>query len=169
MENTQSSFGERPEYESVRQKYHITEANVKSFGLFTLMAAALCFVLAASRAYSDTPEGLIKPPSVAEFTLWGIFSFITGIGLIRLSTWARIPAIVFSCFALVHFPMGTLFGALMLYAILNPKAAMVFSGEYKQIIANTPQVRHRTSAFCYMLLFLFIVFFIWVVVHGFSS
>ena len=41
--------------------------------------------------------------------------------------------------------MGTLIGFYMLYLLLSKKGTMVFSPEYKEIIAQTPHMKYKTS------------------------
>ena len=66
-------------------------------------------------------------------------------GLRNLRPWVRIPTIILSIIGLIGFPLGTLISAYILYLMFAAKSKMVFSPEYREIIAATPHLRYRTS------------------------
>jgi hypothetical protein len=82
---------------------------------------------------------------LTAFFLTGIAHLVLAYGLRRLRSWARWPTVVLSFIGLLGFPLGTLISALILANLLGKKAAMVFSPEYKDIIAATPHVKYKTS------------------------
>ena len=90
----------------------------------------------------------------------GILQAVTAIGLRRLQPWARIVAAILSTFGLLGIPIGTLIGAYFLYLLLSKKGSVVFSEEYKQVIAETPHLKYRTSKIVLVLLglLLFLLF-----------
>ena len=57
----------------------------------------------------------------------------------------EIPATFLSVCALFAVQLGTLIGFYMLYLLLSKKGTMVFSPEYKEIIAQTPHMKYKTS------------------------
>lgn len=57
---------------------------------------------------------------------------------------------------LLGIPIGTLISLSILYLLLSEKGRMVFSPEYKAVIAATPHVRYRTSLVNWVLLFVFL-------------
>ena len=75
-----------------------------------------------------------------------------GIGLRRLSPWARIPSGILSGFGLLGFPIGTLINGYILYLLFSKKGTTVFSEEYKRAIAQTPHIKYRTSLVVWILL-----------------
>lgn len=54
--------------------------------------------------------------------------------------------------SLIGFPVGTLIGAYILYLLLGANGKVVFSPEYQAVIAQTPQIRYRTSKVVWILL-----------------
>jgi hypothetical protein len=55
---------------------------------------------------------------------------------------------------LIVIPVGTFFGGISLWYLLRPAARFVFDPKYKTVIANTPEVRVRTSALSWIVLLL---------------
>jgi hypothetical protein len=92
-----------------------------------------------------------------------------GIGLRRLQTWARwtdvalislsllmiafiiVASLVAGTFNPAMYPaaivylVSALIPGYMLYLLVSPKAATIFSPEYRAIIAQTPHIKYRTS------------------------
>lgn len=86
----------------------------------------------------------------------GVCSIATGVGLLRLSRWARIGALVLSCvgfllaarsatFGFRVAPFGVLISACFLFVLLAPKGRRLFAPDYTDIVAATPHVEYRTS------------------------
>ncbi|HKB60455.1 MAG TPA: hypothetical protein VKC56_10480, partial [Gallionellaceae bacterium] len=68
----------------------------------------------------------------------------------------RIVAGVLAGLGLLGFPFGTVISAFILYLLFSKKGAMVFSDEYKQVIADTPDIKYRTSIIVWIFLALLI-------------
>ena len=62
----------------------------------------------------------------------------------------------------IGYGFGGLIIGYILYLLLSPKGSMVFSDEYKEIIARTPHIRYKSSC---LMVFL-IVFVVVLVVIG---
>lgn len=78
-------------------------------------------------------------------------------GFKKLSPWARIAGTVLSSLGLLAFPVGTLINVYILYLLLCEKGKMVFSGEYKTIIQQTPHLKSKTSIIVWALLGILLV------------
>jgi hypothetical protein len=87
----------------------------------------------------------------------GILQGATAMGIRKLQNWARYVAVVFSVIGLLGFPIGTIISAYFLYLLLSQKGTMVFSDEYKEIIAATPHLKYKTSIIVIILLILLVV------------
>jgi hypothetical protein len=137
------------EAEAIRQEHIKVEATVKSVGTLYYLGAFLVLGLSVALPILVTPEDdraeTIGPIALTAFFLTGIAHLVLAYGLRRLRSWARWPTVVLSFIGLLGFPLGTLISALILANLLGKKAAMVFSPEYKDIIAATPHVKYKTS------------------------
>ena len=76
-----------------------------------------------------------------------------------LKSWGRIVGCILSGLGLLNFPVGTLINAYILYLFLSKKGRMVFSAEYKDIIAATPDVKYRTSILVWIFLGILVALF----------
>ena len=143
------------EAEQIRQAHLSHEASVKSIGtLYYLGAILLLLVLFG---YSSTllrvfNEGAAGGSEVGmliggALLMLGliVFQWILAGGLRKLRPWVRIPTIILSIIGLLGFPLGTLISGYILYLMFAAKSKMVFSPEYREIIAATPHLRYRTS------------------------
>ena len=138
------------EVETVRKQYLSHEASVKSFGVVCVVGGLFSIVSGAALIAT-----LVSPPPGGNMTaiagigtaliLLGIAQFVVAIGIRKLHAWSKIPATFLSVCALFAVPMGTLIGFYMLYLLLSKKGTMVFSPEYKEIIAQTPHMKYKTS------------------------
>jgi hypothetical protein len=70
--------------------------------------------------------GLLGGAIVLALLLHAIPSVVAGIGLLRLSSWARVLALVMSVLNLLHFPLGTVVGAYGLWVLLSPGTERLF-------------------------------------------
>jgi hypothetical protein len=175
------------EAEYIRRTHLNHEANIKSIGSLIILGGiflTLGAVLIVSGVGNNPGATTPLPTWVA--TLYGILgpvSIVLGVGLQRLQPWARWTQVVLAvlgmlggvvntivtirtqpqlseligCFAVV----GFLINGCYLYLLLSPKATMIFSSQYKEIIAKTPHIRCRTSLLVkiFVGLFLFLVAF----------
>jgi hypothetical protein len=102
---------------------------VALFMLFAFGAAT------AGVAASHDPDAAIAIPIlgiagtalITFLLLLGLPGLITGIGLLYMKPWARIAAIVLAAINLIQIPIGTLFGAYVLWVMLNKDTEQLFS------------------------------------------
>jgi len=112
--------------------------------------------------------------------------FVLGRGLSRLRPWARWTVIVFSALGLLYIlgvggylmtQTNVIAGAIpmvisggitgyILYLMASAKGAMVFSPDYKAIIALTPHIKYKSSLIVKVFLVLVVVLVIIAIVAG---
>jgi hypothetical protein len=145
------------EAEDVRNDHIKHEASVKAVGFLYLLGAS--FMLFASLMFffgftqaAPRGDGLVGAGFGVVMLLIGLLQLAVGLGLRRLKSWARVIAGVFSGIGLLGFPFGTIINAYILYLLLSAKGRMVFSDEYQDIIAKTPEIKYRTSIVVWIVL-----------------
>lgn len=137
--------------EQLRQKFLSHEASVKSIGILFIIGG-LFFLAGASSLHSELSampsfKNTLIPILAFGFTIIiAIGLLVVAFGLRQLSGWSQIPAVVFAGIGLLSFPLGTAVNSYVLYLLLSQKGNMVFSSEYKEVVAQTPHMKHRTSA-----------------------
>ncbi len=140
----------------LRQRHLHHEASVRSVGSLYYLIAVMV-TLGALLAVVRRPEGLLSAVafvSVLVAIAVGVLMFMVGRGLKQLKSWTKIPAGILSALGLLGFPVGTLLNGYILYLLFSRKGAMVFSPEYQQVIAQTPDMKYRTSKFVWAFLIL---------------
>lgn len=148
--------------EAVRRAYLTHEASVKSIGTLFILGSVLVVigstVSIASALAVQMPDAFEVLLGMSFVLLFGIASGVTGFALQRLHSWSRWGGTAFSAFGLLNIPIGTVISAYFLYLLLSKKGAMVFSEEYKHVIAQTPHIKHKTSMVVWFLIILFLLF-----------
>src|SRR5262245_62305000 len=108
-------------------------------GLCVLAALGLMAVFGVSAGVvgaSGDPDAAIALPIIG-MTGMALVTFmlavslpglITGFGLLRLKSWARILGIVLCAINLINIPLGTLMGAYGLWVLLNSETERLFNG-----------------------------------------
>ncbi|NNE00926.1 MAG: hypothetical protein HKN47_26725 [Pirellulaceae bacterium] len=151
--------------EAYRRKYLNHEASVKSIGVLYLLGAifmvpAGLFITVA--AFVDPPQG--DAPGAIFMALLGLLYLglgvlqgSAGIGLRKLKPWARVVGIIFSVIGLLAIPLGTIIAAYFLYLLLSQKGQIVFSDQYKEVIAQTPHIKYKTSIIVWIFLVLLVL------------
>lgn len=153
--------------EQIRRNHLSHEASIQTIGALFLLGAffvTLAGVFLISYSLYALITGALQPDSlltmlgigVFELTL-GILQGMTGFALSKLRSGGRVGGIVFSAIGLLGFPIGTLISAYFLYLLASKKGAYIFSDEYKQVIAETPQVKMKTSIIVWIFLALLLV------------
>lgn len=169
---------ELTDVESIRKRYLGHEASVKSIGtlyllggVFSLLISAV-YLIAGISSFTDTGPNDFGGPSLGLFTLaigvvffsLGVLQIWSGIGVRKLRPAARIGATVISTIGLLGFPIGTLVSAYFLYLLLSEKGSYVFSDAYKQVIAQTPHMRYKTSILTWIVVILLVTLVLLVIV-----
>lgn len=165
--------------EEIRKKFLSHEASVKSIGILYILGGILgllvtpvYFIGGISALVSDDPD-VVESQGLGVFLVvmgvvalsLTVLQFWAGIGVRNLNPVARIGAGVVAAIGLLGFPLGTLISAYFLYLLFSQKGVYVFSPEYKEIIAQTPHIKYKTSIVVWILLALLIL----VLVLAFSA
>lgn len=153
--------------EQIRKIYLKHEATVKSIGTLYLLGAI--FMIPSSIFLLVKGSKEFNPIVLALLIVMGFAQLATGIALRRLRKWSRVVGVIFGCIGLLGFPMGTLISACTLYLLLCAKGTMVFSADYKQIIAETPHVKYRSSKVIKWLLLILIIIFVVILAIALST
>ncbi len=131
--------------EEIRRTHIKAESTARTVGIlyylgaFLLTGVAVLGIANGQLARGDAWMGL----GLCLFL--GLGQGFLAYGLRRLKGWARIPTIILSCIGLLGFPLGTLINGVILSNICGAKGVMIFSPDYKRIIAVTPHVKNKTS------------------------
>ena len=78
-------------------------------------------------------------------------------GVRRFASWSRIPLTILALVGLAAFPIGTVFGGLILRAFCSPRQPKLLSKKYERIVKATPEMNDPTSAATWLFVFLLIV------------
>lgn len=145
------------EAEAIRKAHISHEASVKAVGfLYWLGAVGVTLSGGATLVAGSHGAGLAFG---AFLVAVGVGLFFAGYGVRALKSWGRVVGSILSALGLLNFPFGTLINAYILYLFLSKKGRMVFSAEYKDIIAATPDVKYRTSMFVWIFLGILVALF----------
>jgi hypothetical protein len=74
--------------------------------------------------------GLAGTTLVIFLLALSIPGIVTGIGLLRLSPWARIVGIVLCAINLIHIPFGTILGIYGLWVLFNKETEQIFATQH---------------------------------------
>jgi hypothetical protein len=191
IEEVPDVSGDLAEMEAIRRKHINHEASVKSVGslhflaaFFTLLGAfAVLFMLV-----TDSPSlaGASRAPALLGSVIYLFFGAVhigLGIGLNKLQTWARwvecvltgLSLLIVTAGAVTMLAMGIpalavaygvmdLILAYILYLLVSAKGSVVFSSEYKNVIARTPHVKYRSG--CLWVVLIVVIVALVVIVGG---
>ena len=140
--------------EDIRRKHLGHEASVKSIGLLYYLSGG-CLMLIPIGILA---ECLTKRASTHDLlpaaVLLGMAApqIAVAAGLRRFKSWSRVGGIILGAIGLLAFPVGTLIGGYIIYLLVCAKGSVIFSPEYKEIIAATPHLKRKTSVIIWVLL-----------------
>jgi hypothetical protein len=163
--------------EQVRRAHLSHEASIKSVGVLYLLGSIFSLFCGAVTVFTGaqsllSPDNAHGAEAMGPFELIvggvvvgvGILLFYAGLSMRSLNPNGKTVAIAVACLGLVGIPIGTLISAYILYLLLSEKGKVVFSPEYKAIIAATPHIRYRTSIIVWIFLILLIAVVLLVIV-----
>jgi len=152
-----SEVAEDSTSEEIRKKYINHEASVKSIGFLYFLGAFFLIVAGVIGLIYNDEDPLVARIFVATLLIClGLFQLWVGRGLRTLKSWARIPTGILSGIGLLGFPIGTIINGYILYLVFCKKGSTVFSPEYQQVIAATPNIKYKTPIIIWILLGLLI-------------
>ena len=144
---------------AVRHAHLGHEASVRSFGLLYLLGGSISVIVALGLVISFLAGGLpdngavwLDTVALAVVGLSGCLQIWVGRGLRRLNKVGRIGGTIFGAIGLLGIPLGTLLSAYLLYLLWSEKGNMVFSPEYQEIMAATPNMKYKTSIVVWIIL-----------------
>lgn len=141
----------------MRRRHLKHEAAVKSIGTLYYLGAFFLTIAGAVMFLEDKSSLGMRIVICGFLVGLGALQFWVGRGLRGLKPWARIPTGVLSGIGLLGFPMGTLINGYILYLVFSAKGATVFSEEYQEVIAQTPDMKYGTSIIAWAFLGLIVL------------
>lgn len=151
--------------EDIRNAHLNHETSLKSVGvLYYLGAVLLCFSTIGTFMDQSTTGGarIVIGLLLATFV---VIYILVGRMFRALSPKAKTPGTLLSALGLLAFPIGTLINGYILYLIHSKKGKMVFSDEYKEVIAQTPNIKYKTP----LLVWIFIALLILLIIVGIAA
>ena len=156
------------EAERIRNEHISAEASIRAIGLLDRIGAIFLIFAGLGLLYL----GIIGYARDQGYTagmgsfylIIGIFNYWMGTALRNLKNWARITNAILCIPGIVN-PIVWL----ILYYLLNKKAAFVCTPQYAEIRAMTPHIKYKTSIIVKFLVFLLMLVFIVIIVAAISS
>ena len=155
--------------EQIRREHVTHEASIKSFGFLYLLGGVLMIIGGCVMLFVCLTGGApadVEPSFTALLALLsGVYLVIgatqiwVAVGLRKLNQVGRIGGTIFGALGTLGFPLGTLICGYFLYLLWSEKGTMVFSPEYKDVIAATPHIKHKTSIIVWIALGLLALMF----------
>jgi hypothetical protein len=160
------------EAEAIRREHIGTEASIKAIGALHILGAIVgIFGLAALLFGGPSPLGIQRTSSLFVWlVVYMVFIFGVNLalffGLRALKGWARWVDVVLLSLSLLFnllsvitsslrgenvgatlgtFLVSTIIPVYILHLLLSKKGSVVFTPEYKEVIAKTPHVKYQTS------------------------
>jgi hypothetical protein len=142
--------------ERIRREHLNHETSIKGIGTLWVVSGVAMLIGGAVIAIGAIAEvGAFTVILGILYTAMGGFAFWVGRGIRRFDKRVRTAAIVLSAVGLLGFPMGTVINGYMMYLLLSRKGEMIFSDQYREIVARTPHVRYRTPIYVWVLVAVF--------------
>jgi len=145
--------------EAIRREHLKHEASVKSVGTLYVLGGILVFIAGLGILLAPGQNGT-NPIMIAGgffMLLLAVGQFWVGLGLRKLKCWTRIPTAVVSGIGMLGFPLGTVINGYIMYLVLSKKGRMVLSDDYQQIIAQTPEIKYKSSILVLLLVVILII------------
>lgn len=154
--------------EALRREYLSREASIRSVGwIYYLFAVGFTLAGLAMFFFVNLPSGGPGArPAGFDTVFWGLVGFY---GVLAILCWWIAPGLrslrpsvrywviglngLLLFFSLIGLnPIGLAINGYILWLMLGEKAALVFSPEYKEIIAATPHIKYKTSIIMWIVL-----------------
>lgn len=153
--------------QALRREYLNHETSVKGMGFLYLLGGGLIgsvMIVALYLTLSDAtkPSGM-QVAIMAGILVYSILQALVGYSIRKLAPWSRDWGIVLALPGLILVPVGTVVSIYFLVLLVSKKGRMVFSPEYAQAIAETPEIRYRTSIWVWIILGAFLLFLLFAI------
>jgi hypothetical protein len=114
---------------------HVMVAGALHIGLslLILLAAGLVFLILGSVGLlSRDPEALLILGTVGTLvsgflTILAVPGLIAGIGLLKLTSWSRLLALIVSAFNFLNFPLGTALAVYTIWVLTQDETEQMFA------------------------------------------
>lgn len=142
----------------IREAHLSHEASVRAFGILYYLAGMMFGLGGLGQLILATEQFETSLFAMgAGIILIGVIYLWIGYGLRRLRSKVRHIAGFFAVIGLLGFPIGTIINGYLLYLLYAKKGKMVFSEEYQEIRAATPEMKYRTSIIIWIFLLLILL------------
>ncbi len=134
--------------ERIRRQFLSRENNIRTLGGITILGCVLLLVLAIGIISSaiELPLGVLELVIISGVCLGlSVVHGWVGYGLMKLNPKVRLPAIALCIPWMFYFGIATIISIMSLIALTGEKGKYVFSMQYKEIIAITPDVKLKMS------------------------
>jgi hypothetical protein len=138
--------------DALRREHISHESSIKAVGLLFYLGGALVTIGAATALVSLVSSGAMAPMLPLALVALGLAQLFAGWGVRRLRVSGRNVGGAISVLGLLKFPYGTMINAYILYLLFSKKGRTIFSPEYKDVIAATPDIKYRTSILIWIFL-----------------
>ena len=109
--------------------YHFVVGALFLVGTVIMAVPTLILGIVTLAEEPDAAIGLVAVGFIATvLMLLCLLNLAVGYGLWRVQSWARTAAIVLAIIGLLFIPIGTIFGALILWLLMQPAVAARFEG-----------------------------------------
>lgn len=139
--------------QEIRNAHIKHEAAVRSIGVLYYLASIFSIIGGIGMVLS----GREKPP--VRFVV-GPLLVLLAYAYWKLGGWfrsldpkAKNPGTILACVGLLGIPIGTIINAYVLYLLHSQKGKVVFSSEYRSVVAATPDIVYRTSRIVWFLIY----------------
>ena len=151
---------------AIRQAHLNTEASLRSIGLLYYLGAAISLFAIVHAVRDPTMTARYRIAMCILLILVAAIQIVTAGWLRKLDPRARVPATVLSGIGLLGFPIGTIISGYILYLLHSKMGKFVFTPEYRQIVATTPEIRYKMS-FVRLLVIAFVALLVLLAVGAF--
>ena len=161
-----------PDIRVIRETHIKHEASLKAVALLCILGGVLLLGAFAFAGIETLAAGLMESSSSMTLLFeiaFGTLQLISGISLRQLRGWARIPAAIVAAVSMTYIPVGPVIGIYILYLLFSPKGSTVLSGEYRDIVALTPDIRYCTPRWFWILIVTVMLALVGLVVFAFFA
>ena len=141
----------------IREQCRTREAGLKQKTLCLVGFFVLFSVVANLGAFGLLGPATMMVPLAVISTIAASAGIAINWGVRRFASWSRIPLIILAIVGLAAFPIGTVFGGLILLELYSPRQPKLLSKEYERIVKATLEMNDRTSGATWLVVFLLIV------------
>jgi hypothetical protein len=145
-----SSLEAENDVRTLRTKHLKQEACVQSIGYFYMIMGGILVLATVARLLMPPGPDNLRIPLACFIAVVAAALFWTGTLLRKLDSRGKLPATILSTLAIAAGLLRlSLFGvginAYILYLLHCDESKVVFSEEYKSVIAATPEIRYRLN------------------------